>query len=139
MKCFRFAPFKGKLLHTQVNDLDETEVEHSSCEVSAPNVDLEESTNECAQCSCETQKRAPPALPMEGPNLEDFAPSRGRDPGAILFMAASGTQPAGDALPSLLPSPILTMQDHVNFATILNPHALLLNAAVPDRRWRIGR
>ena len=98
-----------------------------------------ESPSMCTTDLCEIQKRAPPTLPTEGPNLVDFASSRGRGPIAILTMAASGTQPAGDSTPSLLPSPILTMQDHVNFATILNPHAIMLRASVPTFAWGIGQ
>ena len=56
----------------------------------------------------------------------------------LLYMAATGAQPAGKALPSLFPAPIVTMVDHVNFAINLNPHAILLREAAPQFAWWIA-
>ena len=70
---------------------------------------------------CEIQNMGPPTQPMEGHTVEGWVPSRGRGLPSTLYMAASGAKPSGGALPSLPPSPILTMQDRDNFSTILNP------------------
>ena len=56
-----------------------------------------------------------------------------------MFMAATGTQPAGKALPSLLPDRILTMQDRINFAIYLNHHRDMLWKAVPPFARAISR
>ena len=85
------------------------------------------------------QNEGPPALPVIGPDLKDWIPPRGRDLPAVLYMAASGTHPSGGALPSLLPSPILTMEDHANFATILNPIKDLMGASIPKSSWEVGK
>ena len=87
---------------------------------------------------CAAQEEGPPTLPTKGPDLKDWAPSRGRVLSAILYTAASGTQPSGGALPSMLPPPILTMEDHVNFATILNPIKDLMGDAIPSSSWKVG-
>ena len=88
---------------------------------------------------CVAESEGPPTLPLTGPSLKELIPSRGREITPILYMAASGTQPGGEALPSLLPSPILTMEDHVNFATILNPVSDLMGAAIPQSSWKVGK
>ena len=74
------------------------------------------------------QPSVPPVTTM---GVDDFMPSKKRDLSGIMYMAATGTQPSGKALPSLLPDRILTMQDHVNFAIYLNPHREMLWKAVP--------
>ena len=74
---------------------------------------------------------------MEGPNLGDLSPSRGSGPIAISNMDAGGTKPSGDSIPSPLPSPILTMQDPVNFATARNTNSALLKDAAPTYDWGI--
>ena len=63
--------------------------------------------------------------------VNNVAPSKNRDPSGLLYMAATGTQPSGRALPPLLPDRIPTMQDHINFAIYLNPHRDMLYKAVP--------
>ena len=102
-------------------------------------VDICESTDSVSLDPCEVQKEGPPSLPMQGPELKDCIPPSGRDLPSVLHMAASGAQPAGDALPSLFPSHILTMEDHVNFATILNPIKDLVGAATPKSSWEVGK
>ena len=103
-----------------------------------PSVD-NESTDVVTVGPCVAHNEGPPALPAIGSNLKDWIPSRGRDLSAVLYMAAGGSQPAGDALPSLLPSPILTMEDHVNFSTILNPIKDLMGFAIPKSSWEVGK
>ena len=88
---------------------------------------------------CMATSEGPPPLPLTGPALKDWAPSRGRDLSAVLYTAASGSQPAGNALPSLMPSPILTMEDHVNFTTILDPIKVLMGSAAPKSSWEVGK
>ena len=102
-------------------------------------MDYNKSTDVLSVGPCVAHKEGPPALPATGPDLKDWIPSRGRDLSAVLFMAAGGSQPSGEALPSLLPSPILTMEDHVNFSTILNPIKDLVGCAIPHSSWEVGK
>ena len=81
----------------------------------------------------------PPVPTTAAMCAHNVIPSKGRDPESILFMAATGTQPAGKALPSLFPSPIVTMGDHVAFATTLDPHSILLREAIPKFAWDIAK
>ena len=69
------------------------------------------------------------------PGADIFVPSKGRNLDSLLFMAATGVQPKGEALPSLLPSRILTKADHVGFACRLNPARRLLRQAIPTFAW----
>ena len=71
----------------------------------APSVDNCVSTDVVCVGPCVVHNEGPPSLPAIGPNLKDWIPSRGRDLPPVLYMDASGTQPSGDSLPSLLPSP----------------------------------
>ena len=87
--------------------------EPSSPSGDVPSVDIFESTDAMSLDPCVVQNEGPPALPLAGPDLRGWIPPRGRDLPGLLYVDASGTQPSGDALPSLLPSPILTMEDHV--------------------------
>ena len=102
-------------------------------------VDKVVSTDESCVSPCEAQSEGPPTLPVTGPNLKEWIPSRGRELTPLLYRAAAGMQPGGEALPSLLPSPILTMEDHVNFSTNLNPIRDLMGAAAPQESWKVGR
>ena len=53
-------------------------------------------------------------------------------------MAAAGKQPAGKALPSLLPQVIGSMRDQVGFAQALSPQRTHLKAATPQFAWNIA-
>ena len=79
------------------------------------------SADEMCEDPCVAQCVGPPAQPMLGPILKDWVPPRGGEIAPTLYTGESGTRPAGGALPPLLPPPIHTMEDHVNFATILDP------------------
>ena len=51
--------------------------------------------------------------------------------GSLLFMAATGVQPKGSALPSLLPARILGKCEHAGFSCRLNPARALPRSSVP--------
>ena len=56
----------------------------------------------------------------------------------LRYTAASGNQPSGHCVPSLLPALVDTMASHVMFARSLNPQRQLLRVAAPDFSWKIG-
>ena len=65
----------------------------------------------------------------------DFPPSRGRGSSLLLETAVSGLQPPGVALPSLIPSPIVSMRDHLGFARRLSPPRQLLRQFATQSDW----
>ena len=81
----------------------------------------------------------PSAPEVNTMGVYDRIPSRKRELSGLLYMAATGTQPSGKALPSLFPERIISMNDHVNFAVTLNPHNTLLRKAVPSYAWGIAK
>ena len=73
--------------------------------------------------------------------MKEWAPPVGRDLPPVLYTDASGGEAfRGGAFPSLPPSPILTMEDHVNFAAILNQIMDLVGVSAPkSSRGGVGR
>ena len=74
--------------------------------------------------------RDPKITPSPNP-LENFVPSRGRDLAALAATGATGIQPPGKALPSIILGHHTLPSEHVNAALIANPIAALLNVALP--------
>ena len=70
--------------------------------------------------------------------LSDFIPSRGRDPIATALTGATGSQPSGAALPSLIRGEVSVPAEHVVAAGRVNPTATLLTAALPPRTRAIA-
>ena len=81
----------------------------------------------------------PSAPPPGTVRVNDSAPSRNREMQGMLNMAATGVQPAGKALPPLLPDRILSIVDYVSFAVNLNPRNFLMREAIPHFAWCIAQ
>ena len=78
-----------------------------------------------------------PQIQDFGPRCEDFAPSRRRKIGCVLYQAAAGVQPSGRALPSLLTGAPVSVEEHVECAHAVNPMQDLLEAAVPSESYEV--
>ena len=69
----------------------------------------------------------------------EFASSISRDVKSIDCMAAAAPKPAGHALPALLPGPVATMSDRVDFTAWLNPSVVLLSRVILRWEWMVGK
>ena len=71
-------------------------------------------------------------MPEQDLNLSLFVPSRKRDPLANAMMGASGKQPGGNALPSLIRGSPSSVAEHVAAASAVFPTAELITAALSN-------